>query len=147
MSTAVRYLGKEVCPVLLKSVEHYADRMLEMLCLTKAKLSVVLCDDRTIRRLNRQYRGENRSTDVLSFSMLEGESIAGHRQLLGDIVISLPTAARQAAARRVEPLDEVAALLAHGLLHLLGFDHRNSFERRRMNLHLERLVEAVSGRI
>jgi probable rRNA maturation factor len=114
--------------------------MLAALCLNKATVSIVLCDDPTIKRLNRKFRGKNRPTDVLSFSMLEGESIAGDQQILGDIVISLPTMERQAALRGVAPRDEVRELLAHGLLHLLGFDHRTAFEQRRMNSHIKYLV-------
>lgn len=137
------YQGKGACAISPTELERRARQMLDEYCLTEAMLSIVLCDDATIRRLNRQYRGQNRPTDVLSFSMLEGEAIVCQRQILGDIVISLPTAARQAAARRVAVLDEVTELLAHGLLHLLGFDHRNAFEKRRMNLHAKSLIAAI----
>ena len=75
----------------------------------------MLCDDAFIQALNAQYRGKDRPTDVLSFAQ-------GDPDLLGDIVISLPTAARQAEAAGWTLESEVALLGVHGLLHLLGHD-------------------------
>ncbi len=117
--------------------------MLRALDLSKAELSVMLCDDSTIQELNRRYRREDRPTDVLAFSMAEGEQIAGSPLLLGDIVISLSTAARQATASRQELLVEVTLLLAHGLLHLLGFDHRTRAQQRRMKARVDMLIAAA----
>lgn len=79
------------------------------------EISVVLCDDAFIQSLNAQYRGKDRPTDVLSFAQEDPN-------LLGDIVISLPTAARQAQAAGWSLENEVALLGVHGLLHLLGYD-------------------------
>ncbi|MFI5119638.1 MAG: rRNA maturation RNase YbeY [Thermoanaerobaculia bacterium] len=79
-------------------------------------LSVLLCGDRRMRSLNRTWRRKDRPTDVLSFP-------SGERDFLGDLVIDVPYAARQ-ARRRGHPLRrEVQILLAHGVLHLLGYDH------------------------
>jgi probable rRNA maturation factor len=117
--------------------------MLSELCLKDANVSVVLCDDPTIQGLNAKFRAKNRPTDVLSFSMLEGEPVAGQGTLLGDIVISIPTATRQAAARSVPVTRELSELLAHGLLHLLGFDHRNRVEERRMNAQVRYLMAGL----
>ncbi len=69
-----------------------------------------------MRRLNRTYRGKDRSTDVLSFPTAEGK-------LLGDIVVSVPYAARRARGSRSQTSREVDRLLLHGYLHLLGYDH------------------------
>ena len=84
------------------------------------QLSVYLCDDRAIRRLNAQYRGVDAPTDVLSFP----QSTHG---LLGDVVISLETAARQAGEGDASEVlrDEVRVLLVHGIVHLLGHDHEH----------------------
>jgi probable rRNA maturation factor len=83
------------------------------------EVSVLYCGDRRMRSLNRRYRRKDRSTDVLAFPAGE----VGDRGLLGDIVISVPYAARQARRRR-EPLPrELDRLLLHGYLHLLGYDH------------------------
>ena len=144
MSVAVRQEGKAAGPVSRKTVERSAGRMLEALGLSDAELSVLLCDDTVIRRLNRTYRGKDRVTDVLSFSMAEGEPVIGPVLLLGDIVISLPTAARQAKTKGKKVIDEVIMLLAHGLLHLLGFDHRDRLERRGMEFCCDILLNAAT---
>jgi rRNA maturation RNase YbeY len=97
-----------------------------------AELSVVLVDDREMQALNATYRKKNRPTDVLAFSMREGEP-SPQTNLLGDVVISVDTAARQAAERGVSVAAEIRTLLAHGILHLLGYDHeRSPAEARRM---------------
>jgi probable rRNA maturation factor len=120
--------------------------MLRALDLSKAELSVMLCDDSTIQELNRRYRQEDHPTDVLAFSMADGEQIAGSSLLLGDVVISLSTAGRQATANKQELLVEVTLLLAHGLLHLLGFDHRTRVQQRRMNARVDMLLAAAIGK-
>jgi len=79
------------------------------------EISVVLCDDPFIQTLNAEYRGKDRPTDVLSFAQEDAD-------ILGDIVISLPTAARQAEAAGWPLESEIALLGIHGLLHLLGYD-------------------------
>jgi probable rRNA maturation factor len=83
-------------------------------------VDVLLADDATLRRLNRQYRGKNKATDVLSFPALEGP--AGE-VMGGDLAISLETAARQAAEQGHSLRDEVRILMLHGVLHLAGYDH------------------------
>jgi probable rRNA maturation factor len=80
------------------------------------EVSVYFCGDRRMRTLNRRYRRQDRPTDVLSFP-------AGGGALLGDIVISVPYAARQARRRRQPTGAELDRLLLHGYLHLLGYDH------------------------
>ena len=83
---------------------------------SEIELSVLFCGDTRMRTLNRVYRRKDRSTDVLAFP-------AGGAELLGDIVISVPYASRQ-ARRRGEPVSrEIDRLLLHGLLHLSGYDH------------------------
>jgi probable rRNA maturation factor len=98
------------------------------LSLFGAKRSVVcaaIVDDETIRSLNRQYRGIDRPTDVLSFAAREGEQIFSSRkgEFLGDIAISLETAVRQAEEFGHSLGRELAFLTVHGILHLLGYDH------------------------
>lgn len=108
-----------------------------------AELSLVLVSDRRMRTLNRRYRKKDRTTDVLAFPMHEiwppkrrspapAASVAAKSRLsrvpmaLGDVVISMPTAKRQAAEMGHSLRDEVARLLVHGVLHLLGYDHERS---------------------
>jgi probable rRNA maturation factor len=82
------------------------------------EVSVLFCADRRMRALNRRYRGKDRSTDVLAFPA--GSSGA---DFLGDIVISVPYAVREARRRQEPPSREIDRLLVHGLLHLMGYDH------------------------
>jgi probable rRNA maturation factor len=97
-----------------------------------AELSVVLCDDEFIQKLNQEYLGKNRPTDVLSFP-IEEEDFEQEVRLLGDVVISLETASRQAEKMGNSVGLEVAFLLIHGILHLLGYDHKlNKGEMMRM---------------
>lgn len=133
--------------VTIPILRRRARLMLASLDLPEAELSVVLTDDSGIQELNRDYRHKDKPTDVLAFAMREGEVPPGMEpqdELLGDVVISLETACRQAAERRRTPLAEVTFLLAHGLLHLVGYDHQNDEEEREMNAATRRLVRAAS---
>ncbi|MDE2180378.1 MAG: rRNA maturation RNase YbeY [candidate division NC10 bacterium] len=103
----------------------------------EAECGLLLVGDRAMTRLNRQYRGKATSTDVLSFPMREGSFALLSPQLLGDVVISAETADRQARAAGRALRDELTALLIHGILHLLGYDHQTPAEARRMK-RLER---------
>jgi probable rRNA maturation factor len=112
----------------------------------EAELSVLLVTDRRIRTLNRRWRGKDRATDVLSFPLSEPPGIG---PLLGDVVISLDTAARRARAEGRPVSRELDRYLAHGVLHLLGYDHERPEEARVMAAkeaelaHAEGLVGAA----
>ena len=92
-------------------------------------VSVLLSNDRTLRRLNRDYRGKDKPTDVLSFPAADfsiqpaGTPALAARRHAGDLALSLETAARQARALGHPLATEVRILLLHGLLHLAGYDH------------------------
>ncbi len=120
--------------------------MLDALALPSAELSVLLCDDATIHALNRDYRDMDKPTDVLAFAMREGALSALRPEMLGDVVISIDTAARQAASASRSVEDEIAMLLAHGLLHLLGADHRDRTEERRMTARTDALRSVCRSR-
>ena len=122
-----------------------ADAMLQGLDLLDAELSVLLTNDATIRSLNREHRKKDRSTDVLSFHFDSRRSLfaPGTPQLLGDVVISLDTAARQALGRRRPLLAELRWLLAHGILHLVGYDHATPKQKREMTDWTRRLVKCA----
>ena len=95
-----------------------------------------------MRRLNRQYRDKDRTTDVLAFAMRESSSPVS--ALLGDVVISLPTARRQAEEGGRSLSEELAWLLIHGVLHLCGYDHeRSPAEARRMKLRERRVLREL----
>jgi probable rRNA maturation factor len=131
-------------------LQRLAQRILQATGESRAHLSLELIGDRRMRRLNRQYRGVDRPTDVLAFTCqlgVKGEelgvskerSVTLHRspftphRFLGDVVISFHTAARQAAADRQTVDRAIVRLLIHGILHLRGYDHeRGPREARRM---------------
>jgi probable rRNA maturation factor len=111
-----------------------------------AELSIALVDDLEIAALNRQWRGKAGPTDVLSFSLLEGEHRVHRGMLLGDVVISVETAAAQAAVRHRGLDEEVARLLIHGLLHLLGHEHEQDEQARTMEAEQRRLWQKIRPR-
>ena len=110
--------------------------------LADCELSLTLTTDRAIRRLNRDFRGIDAATDVLSFSQIEqaGAAPLDPRSVknspglpVGDVVISVDTAIRQARESRVSPASRLRRLLVHGFLHLIGYDHeRSAADARRM---------------
>jgi probable rRNA maturation factor len=110
-----------------------------------AEVSVLFIGDRAMRSLNRRYRGKDRTTDVLSFAMREGVFPYVQPTVLGDIVISLPAASRQAAEAGHPLIREVERLLVHGLLHLIGYDHeRGPQEALRMERKEQKLLKGLS---
>jgi probable rRNA maturation factor len=121
-----------------------ARAMVQLLQLEKEELSLVLTDDEQIRKLNRLYRRKDRPTDVLAFAQREGElaSLAG--SILGDVIVSVPTARKQATRAARALVDEVTMLVAHGLLHLLGWDHDTPAKDRRMRAETDRLCAAAA---
>lgn len=125
-------------------------KMMSELGLGGAELSVALVDDPTIAELNRAYRNKARPTDVLSFPQTELDlrrgPASGPFGLLGDVIISVPTARRQARRRRRPLLDELTMLLAHGLLHLVGFDHQTDAQERQMNVRTRELEISATRR-
>jgi probable rRNA maturation factor len=117
-----------------------------------AELGVLVVGDRKMREMNREYRGMDRTTDVLSFSMLEGEGgrdamkgAADVPLILGDVVISAPTAAAQAEALGHSLEREMVFLLVHGILHLTGYDHERSKADERKMLKKQKELIALLG--
>ena len=114
--------------------------------LPRSELSVLVTDDETVRGLNREYAGEDATTDVLAFSLTEGEEFASPDGVLrlGEVIISYPMALSQAseAGRPVEA--EIDHLLVHGVLHLLGYDHAEAAEEEWMRARERELLAALS---
>ncbi len=108
-------------------------------------VTVTFVLDREMRALNRRWRRLDQTTDVLSFSAIEGELVLGDDQLLGDLVISSETAARQARGYGHDVVTEVGVLFCHGLLHLCGLDHERSEAQAQMQLAVEMNVLANAG--
>ena len=132
--------------VRIAAVRSDGQRLLVVLDEAPAELTVSLVDDAEIQHLNREYRGKDRPTDVLAFAMREGTRVGGDQVILGDVVISLDTAARQARRRNVPTDAEVRTLLIHGVLHLLGYDHeRSAAEARRMRAMERQLRQRLAS--
>jgi probable rRNA maturation factor len=133
-----------------RTVRLRAAKMLDHLGLGEVELSVALVDDAAIEELNRTYRKKAKPTDVLSFPQRDGspkkKPVFTDGELLGDVIVSLDTAERQARRRRRPLLDELTMLLAHGLLHLLGYDHRTDAEEREMVAKTRELEAAARMR-
>jgi len=139
----------------IRAVSTDARALLNLLSLDNCELSLVLTGDSPIRKLNRAFRGTDRSTDVLSFPQLDNcaaarpEYAAAHHETepaaLGDVVISVDTALRQAERLDVTPESRLRALLIHGVLHLLGYDHEKSrADARRMFARERELAAALA---
>ncbi|ALC16430.1 putative rRNA maturation factor YbeY [Desulfuromonas soudanensis] len=118
-----------------------ARRILSVSGCPDAELSVVIVDDEEIRSINSDYLERDRSTNVISFAMQEGEGAGIHPGLLGDVVISADTAARDALEAGLPFESELYFLLLHGILHLLGYDHERGTaeEARRMEAREEEI--------
>lgn len=118
--------------------------VLRGLGLKGSALSLALVDDDEISELNAQYRDQRGATDVLSFSLVEGDHADFRGAMLGDVVISVETAQAQARARHQRLDDEMARLLIHGVLHLIGHDHEEDEEYQRMRSEERRLWISVT---
>ena len=105
------------------------------------EVSVTLCDDAAIRALNAQWRGQDKATNVLSFPT-PGDLAA--KPLLGDIIVAYETVMREAQEMAKPVRDHVAHMLAHGFLHLIGYDHETAAEAERMEA-LERKIATALG--
>lgn len=107
------------------------------------EVSVTVVDDEQIAELNRQYRGVEGPTDVLSFSLREGPPVAGDPEALGDVVISAERAQEQAAEYGHSLARELCFLAVHGTLHLLGYDHATREEEERMMARTEAVLQPL----
>jgi probable rRNA maturation factor len=128
-------------------LERVARAALEGENVPSAELGILITSDAIIHDLNRRYADEDKATDVLSFSLREGEEFVSPDDIvrLGEVIISLDTAKRQAeeAGRALEA--EVAHLLVHGILHLLGYDHAEAEEERAMRGREEAILGPGTG--
>jgi len=147
------------CPDWLENVEKVEDlcRSIAMSTYESAakpvagslvEASIVLADDAFVQNLNRTYRSQDRPTNVLSFAALDDntevtEPVGGHL-LLGDIIVAFGVASREAKEQEKNLADHVSHLIAHGMLHLLGYDHEEQEAAEEME-DLERDVLARHG--
>jgi len=136
---------KEKGKVRIRWVRDIAGKLLDIQGLEGVEVSIYLTDDETIRLLNKNFRGKDKATDVLSF--IYDEQVGGYK-LLGEIVISIDTAKRQAKELGHSLEEEIKRLLVHGFVHLLGYDHELGKEEEKHFMELEkRLIESLSSRL
>jgi len=135
VEVAIRHRGKKVSG---SEVKKTAEKILELLGRETSELSLVFVGNREMSALNARYRKKNRPTDVLSFPF--GEPQPPGPRILGDVVISLDQAEAQARKRRCTLEEEVKALMIHGILHLLGYDHERSRREARIMRAMEKKV-------
>jgi probable rRNA maturation factor len=109
-------------------VSKTAQNILNDLGFPEAELSVVIVDDKAITLLNNAYLKHEGPTNVISFPLLEGAFPEMSHQLLGDVVISIETAAKEARSASIRMEERFTELLIHGILHLVGYDHVNNAE-------------------
>lgn len=120
-----------------------ARRILAAVDRPKAELSILVVDDPRMRELNRDWRGIDRTTDVLSFPQDTPEGL--EIDVLGDIVLSAPTARRNASRYKRTFGQEIRRLMVHGVLHLLGHDHKKKAEAERMRAEERRVLSALKA--
>lgn len=102
------------------------NRVLKGLGCDNCEISILLVDDNTMSEMNKRYLNRQGTTNVLAFPMRKGLFFEINPRLLGDVVISVETAAREAKEAKIDVESRLTYLLVHGILHLVGFDHENS---------------------
>ena len=122
-------------------------KILKILDCADKEISLSFVDDENIKQLNKEYLRRNRSTNVLSFSLREGEYGDINPQILGDIIISVETAQKDALNGNLTVSQEIDFLIIHGILHLLGYNHENTTrkETNKMRQKEKTLFAAVYG--
>ena len=145
--TMLSILGQELIPVVERMKALRSVRGIYKAAKLSEFVSLNFVNDDEILILNCQWRGKNQATDVLSFSAQEGMQMPGLEDVLGDLVISVDRAMVQAAEFEHALHDEIAVLFAHGLAHLLGFDHERGFDEAQQQMQFEmQLLEAAGLR-
>ena len=112
----------------MPQIRKTAQALLNALDSPDGELSILVLDDPQIARLNQQYRNRRGPTNVLAFPMQEGDFPGINPDLLGDVVISIETAAKEGAQMGISVEERFNFLLIHGVLHLFGYDHEKSGE-------------------
>jgi len=120
-----------ICRISRKEIEKLVNKILRSEA-TSFSLDIIFVDDGFMKKINRKFTRRRKTTDVLSFGMKEGKDMGVDYPSLGDIYISLDQAKRQAKEYGVSLKEETARLVVHGLLHLLGYDHKNKSQAKIM---------------
>ena len=137
-------------PVRLKKtpVKDFLLQVLDKLGKDKWEVSVLFTGDAFIQKLNREYRGKDEPTDVLSFAQIDNKEAfpeKGGRFYAGDIVVSMETLAKNASYFGISVNEELKRLLVHGILHLSGMDHKNNNPDQPMLVEQENILNQFTG--
>lgn len=117
----------------LNVLEEYVKNITKKLEIEKAIFNIILVDEEEIHTLNRDYRGVDRKTDVITFALEDGDGFKNPEiRMLGDIYLCVPVAYEQAEIYGHSRIREICFLSTHGILHLLGYDHMNEEEEKEM---------------
>jgi probable rRNA maturation factor len=127
----------------LEKIEKTAQTLSDLLGQSESELSIVLTDDADIAQINQEYLGHEGPTNVISFPMQEGEFSGVNPHLLGDVVISLDTALKEAEDAEISLEERFTQLLVHGILHLIGYDHENQEDEDEMDAKSLELIEKL----
>ena len=124
----------------------FAAKTLKVVPAGNAGVTVAFVSDRAMRELNKRWRGKASTTDVLSFPAGQNKFELSSEATLGDVIISVEQAERQAATNGLSLDEEIAQLILHGLLHLCGYDHEtDDGEMNRLEMRLRRRLRIASG--
>jgi len=137
----------EISSDIRDTIRSSAEKALIAEGIDRCELSILLTNDNEIKDLNAKYRNVNAVTDVLAFAMREGIDGDLNDEILGDIVISIPTAERQAKEYGHSVYAELALLTIHGVLHLLGYDHSKRDEAKIMQEKQKEIIYSLGYKI
>jgi probable rRNA maturation factor len=141
MSDSIVLNRQRKYPIRVSSLNRFLLQLCLRLRISNKECAVLLTNDRTIRRLNHRFRNKDKPTDVLSFPCQNApdRALACENRYLGDVIISVERAHRQAVTRKHNLERELRILVIHGMLHLLGHDHEtDQGQMRRKELKLQR---------
>ncbi len=124
----------------LKSLSKYLKKVSSLLNISSKKFTVIICDNRLIKALNKKYLGKNSTTDVLAFPLTD----IHEPDFLGEVVVSLAKAVSTSAKLGIRWQDELMLYIVHGILHFCEYDDRTKRESMRMQKKQEEILEALS---
>ncbi len=125
------------CDFDYKYLDEVINHTLKKMKVSNAYLSIIFIDDETMHKYNLEYRGIDRTTDVLSFALEDNQNYQTEIRQLGDIFISIPKMRMQAREYEHSEKRELSFLVVHGMLHLLGYDHTRSKEEEKIQFGLQ----------
>lgn len=124
-----------------KQIKKCAETVLMAMGENRSELSILLVTDSYIRNLNFKYRHADSATDVLAFPMRTGNGASKEGLVLGDVVVSIETAKREAERRNIAMLQEICLYIIHGILHLLGYDDQKPADKKKMKTKERELLD------